>query len=40
MAGTLARKPRGNNKGKGVSDIIAGAVQWCGKSTSQLTDVG
>ena len=40
MVGTSACKPRGNNKGKGVSDIIAGVVQWSGKSTSQPMDVG
>ena len=34
MVGTSAHKPRGNNNAKGVSDIIAGAVQWHGRSTN------
>ena len=40
MSGISAYKPRGNNKAKGVSDIIIGVMQWHGKSTSQPMDVG
>ena len=34
MVGALARKPRGNNKEKNISDIIAGAMQWHVRNTS------
>ena len=40
MVDTFARKPEGHNtaKRRKVSDIIAGAVQWHGRNTSQPID--